>query len=152
MRRRITTVLLPLVAVAAIVATLPLAGASTTRNHAVNATLRSSDVATRGSTTIDAGLFNDRRLGEGAVLIRTRSAGGNELAIRFKVFFPSGMQRGVGTLTFTVNPDGSASFTGNARYTGGTVRFRGITGNLRVEGTAAADGLITATIRGNARY
>jgi hypothetical protein len=153
MKRNLVKVLLAVIAIAALVAVLPLAQAGTKRNHPVNATLRSQEVATQGNATIDAGLVKERRLGEGAVLIRTRSAGGNELAIRFKLFYPSGMQRGEGTLTFTVNPDGSASFTGNAHYEGGTGRFRGITGQLRVrDGTVATDGLVTATVTGNARY
>jgi hypothetical protein len=153
MKRNLVKALVAVIAIAAIVAALPLAQAGTKRNHAINATLASQQVASRGNVTIDAGRFVDRRLGEGAALIRTRSAGGNDLAINFKAFFPSGMQKGEGTLTFVVNPDGSITFSGNARYTGGTGRFRGVTGQLRIsDGSVASDGLVTADIRGNARY
>jgi hypothetical protein len=153
MKRNLVKALVAVIAIAAIVAALPLAQAGTKRNHAVNATLASREVATQGNVTIDAGRFVDRRLGEGAALIRTRSAGGNELAINFKAFFPSGMQRGEGTLTITVNPDTTVSFTGNARYTGGTGRFRGLTGQLRIrDGAVSSDGLVTARVTGNARY
>jgi hypothetical protein len=153
MKRRLVKLLLPLAVIAAVVATLPLAGASTTRNHAVIATLESQQVATQRNATIDAGRFVERRLGEGATLIRTRSAGGSQVAIRFKAFFPSGMQRGLGTLDFVANPDGSVTFSGTARYTGGTGRFRDITGQLRIiNGSVASNGLVTADVRGNARY
>src|SRR5918999_5382329 len=149
MSKRWVRLVLPLIAVAAIAATLPLAGASSTRNYPVNATLKSREVETRGNVAIDAWLFRDSRLGEGAAIVRTRSAGGSDLAIRFKAFYPVGMQKGTGTLTFAVQPDGTVTFTGNGRYTGGTKEFRGIGGRLRFNGTVTADGLVTTEVRGN---
>jgi len=155
MRKRIATVLVPVALVAAAIAALPLAQAGTpNRNHAVNTTVKSKDVETRGDVTIDAALVTDRRLGEGAGLLRTSAIEGTtRAALRFKVFYPSGLQRGEGSLTITgAQPDGTVTFTGNARYTGGTNRFRGITGRLEIEGTVAPDGFVLATARGNARY
>jgi hypothetical protein len=152
MKRNHLKALVALVAVGAIAATLPLAGASSTRNYAVNATLKSREVETRGSVAIDAGLIRDARLGEGAAIVRTTSAGGTELDIRFKVFYPAGMQKGIGTLTIAPQPDGTVTFTGTGRFTGGTKGFRGISGQLRFNGTATADGLVTVEVRGNARY
>jgi hypothetical protein len=154
MSKRIAAVLVPIGLIAVAIAALPLAQAGTTRNHAVNATVKSKDVETRGQVTIDAGLVTDRRLGEGAALLRTRPIEQTpRAALTFKVFYPSGFQRGEGTLTLGgVQPDGTVTFTGNARFTGGTGRFQGISGRLEVEGTVAPDGLVTATVRGNARY
>jgi hypothetical protein len=154
MRKRIATVLVPVALVAAAIAALPLAEAGTRKNHPVNLTVKSKDVETRGDVTIDAGLVTDRRLGEGAALLRTSQIGQTpRAALRFKVFYPSGLQRGEGTLAVgAVQPDGTVTFSGNAHYTGGTGRFREIGGRLEVEGTIAPDGLVTARATGNARY
>jgi hypothetical protein len=153
MKIRIAKLLLPFAAVAALLAALPLAQAGTpNRNHVVNSTIKSNAVETRGDVTIDAGLVTDRRLGEGAAIIRTSSAGGFDLDLKFKVWYGAGLSRGEGTLTFAPQPDGTATFSGRAHYTGGTGKFRGITGQLRVEGTIAADGLATTHVTGNARY
>lgn len=154
MSKRWAMLVLPLAAIAAVVWMLPLAQAGTpNRNHPVNATLKCRQVEANGPVTIDACLLRDRRLGEGAAIIRTRSAGGTELTINFKVWYGAGLQRGTGTLNFTPNPDGSATFTGTARFTGGTGKFKGITGQLRArDGTVAVDGLVTVTVVGNARY
>ena len=153
MRGSLVKVLLAVVAMAGLVTALPLAQAGTpNRNHAVNSTLKCHLVETRGNVDIDACLLNDRRLGEGAAILRTSSAGGNKVALKFKVWYGAGLQRGEGTLTIAVQPDSTVTFTGNARYTGGTGKFRGVTGQLETEGTLAADGLVTATVTGNARY
>lgn len=155
MSKRIAMVLVPIALVAAALAALPLAQAGTpNRNHAVNLTVKSKDVETRGNVVIDAGLVTERRLGEGAALLRTSGIEGtNRATLRFKVFYPSGLQRGEGSLTVGgALPDGRLTFTGNARYTGGTGRFQGIGGRLEIEGTIAPDGFVSATATGNARY
>jgi hypothetical protein len=154
MRKRIAMVLAPIALVVAAIVALPLAQAGTpNRNHPVSATIKSKQVESTDTVSIDAGLLRDRRLGEGAAVIRLSSAGENRLDLRFKVWYGAGLQRGEGELTFAVAPDGNATFSGTARYTGGTGKFKGVTGQLRFEGTiAAADGLATTTVTGNARY
>ena len=154
MKRSLVKVLLAIVAIAVLVTALPLAQAGTpNRNHAVNATVKAKDVETNGPVVISAGLLRDQRLGEGAAILRTSSAGGTALNLRFKIWYGAGLQRGTGTINFTPQPDGSASFSGTARYTGGTGKFRGVTGQLQIrDGTFATDGLITARVTGNARY
>jgi hypothetical protein len=154
MKRSLVRALIAVCAIAALVTALPLAQAGTpNRNHAVNATVKAKDIETKGPVVISAGILRDRRLGEGATILRTSSAGGNTLDLKFKVWYGAGLQRGEGTITFVVQPDGSTTFTGNARYTGGTGRFRGVTGQLQIrDGVFATDGLITTTVTGNARY
>jgi hypothetical protein len=138
---------------AAAIAAIPIAQAGTTpRNHAVNATIISNSVETRGQVTVDAGIVKDKSLGQGAGLLFIKSAGGNKLSITAKVWYDAGVQKLAGTVTFTVNPDGTATFNGNAHYTGGTRKFRGITGNVKADGTVATDGLTTTHVRGNAKY
>jgi hypothetical protein len=132
---------------------LPVSHGAAERNHPVNTLIKAKDIETKGDVTIGAGISRDSRLGEGAVILRTRSAGGTTLALRFRAFYGSGSQRGVGTVNITPNPDGTVSFSGTARYTGGTGRFRGISGNLRIRsGDLAADGTLTARVTGNAKY
>lgn len=148
MRKVLTLALLALAAVAAL---LPVS-ATAARSHAVDATLSGYQVTTQNGYAVDADLVKDKRLGEGAGIVRSKSAGGNNIAIKFKIFFPSGMQKGVATVAFTVNPDGTFSFTGKGHYTGGTGRFKGITGQLKVDGTVATDGLTTSHVTGRAKY
>jgi hypothetical protein len=141
---------LALLALAGAAALLPLS-ATAARSHTVDATLVGVRVAAQGGYDIAADRVTEKTLGEGAALLRTKSTGGNNLAIRFKVFFPSGMQKGIGTLAFTPQPDGTITFAGTAHFTGGTGRFKGITGNLKLSGTVA-NGLTTSHVTGNARF
>jgi hypothetical protein len=151
MKRTLTTVLVLAAAVAALVV-LPLAQAGTAKNHAVSVTVRSNQVQTVGNVTIDAARVTGG-LGEGAALIRSKSAGGTDIAITFKLWYIAGLQRGAGTLTATPNPDGSVGLAGNAQYTSGTGTFHGITGRLHLDGKLdPATGIITAKGTGNARY
>lgn len=153
MRKNVAKALMTVVALAALVLALPLAQAGTRTNHAVNSTVKAKDIETNGPVVISAGILRDARLGEGATILRTSSAGGTVLNLNFKVWYGAGLQRGTGRITFTPQPDGSATFTGNARYTGGTGKFKGVTGQLQIkDGTFATDGLITTTVTGNARY
>jgi hypothetical protein len=150
MKRTLTTVLVLAAAVAAMVV-LPLAQAGTAKNHAVSATVRSNQVQTIGDVTIDAARVTGG-LGEGAALIRSKSAGAG-LDVTFKLWYTAGLQRGAGTLTVTPNPDGSIGVAGNLRYTSGTGTFRGITGRLHLDGTLDPNtGVVTAKVTGNARY
>jgi hypothetical protein len=153
MKRTLTTVLVLAAAVAALVV-LPLAQAGTAKNHAVSVTVRSNQVQTVGNVTIDAARVTGG-LGEGAALIRSKSAGGTNIDVTFKLWYTAGTQRGAGTLTFnpTPNPDGSINITGDLHYTGGTGTFHGITGRLHLDGKLdPATGIITAKGTGNARY
>jgi hypothetical protein len=152
MRRSLVKAALAVAAVAALVAALPLAQAGTpNRNHPVNITVRTAAVNNVGNTTIDAAQVTGG-LGEGAALIRSKSAGGNQVAVTFKLWYTAGLQRGAGTLTATPTPTG-ADLVGNLRYTGGTGTFKGITGRLQLDGALdGTTGIITAKVTGNARY
>jgi hypothetical protein len=153
MKRTLMTALV-LAAAAAALVVLPLAQAGTPKNHKVNATVRSNQVQAIGDTTIDAARVTGG-LGEGAALIRSKSAGGANIDITFKLWYTGGLQRGAGTLTFstTPNPDGSIPISGNLHYTGGTGNFQGITGKAHLEGSLDNNtGVITAQVTGNARY
>lgn len=138
-------------ALATILLAIPVAQAGTARNHAVNATIKSSQVATAGGYAIDAGRVTGTG-GEGAALIRTKATGPHTIAFKAKVFYPAGSQSAAGSFDFTVNADGTVDFTGNGHYTAGTARFRGVTGQLKVTGSIDANGLATAHVTGNAKY
>ena len=151
MKKTLVTALVLAAAVAALVV-LPLAQAGTAKNHAVNATVRSAQVQAIGNTTIDAARVTSG-LGEGAALLRSKSAGGSDLAVTVKLWYDAGVQRAAGTLTVTPNPNGSVSIAGNLHYTGGTRAFHGITGRLHASGSIdTATGVVTAKVTGNARY
>ena len=150
MRKVLTLALLAVAAAAALV--LPL-GASAARTHAVDSTVVSSQVATIGGYAVDAGRVKPKKGAEGAALIRTKSTGANTLALKFKTFFPAGMQQGAGSLTFTPQPNGTVIFTGSGHYTGGTGRFKGVSGHVKINGTLdTATGLTTARVTGTAKY
>ena len=153
MRRSFARFLLLAAAVTALFAAIPVAQAGTARNHVVNTTIKGATVETRGPVAVDAILVEDKSLGEGAGLLFIKSAGGDKLNFTFKIWYDAGVQKGTGLVTFVPQPDGSATFSGNAHYTGGTRKFKGITGQLRINGTATAtDSRETATVKGTAKY
>lgn len=153
MRKRFAKLVVLVAALGAIFLAIPVAQAGTATNHVVNTTIISNAVETHGQLSIDAGIVHDKALGRGAALLFIKpGSAANKLDVSAKVWYDAGTQRVAGTITFAANPDGSATFTGNAHFTGGTRKFRGITGNLKVDGTIATDGLATTHVKGNARY
>jgi len=153
MRRSFARFLLLAAAATALFAAIPVAQAGTARNHVVNTTIKGATVETRGPVSVDAILVKDKSLGEGAGLLFIKSAGGDKLSFTFKIWYDAGVQKGAGLVTFVPQPDGSATFSGTAHYTGGTRKFKGITGQLQVvNGVATADSRETVQVKGTAKY
>ena len=152
MRKSFAKLLTLTAAIAAVVA-IPVVQAGAATNHVTNTTILSNTVETHGQVSIDAGIVHDKALGRGAALLFVKPGSApDKLDVSAKVWYDAGTLRASGSVTFVVNPDGTVTFTGNAHYTGGSGKFRGVTGNLKINGTIATDGLATTHAKGNARY
>lgn len=153
MRRTLGRLLVLACGITAFLAAIPVAQAGTATNHVVNAAFTSNTVETHGQTTTDAGIIHDKSLGTGAGLLFVKQgSAADKLDFRAKIWYDAGVQRAAGTVTISGHPDGSVSFIGNGHFTGGTRKFAGITGKLKISGAVTPTGLTVTSITGNARY
>jgi hypothetical protein len=146
MRKRLGfTLALVALLVAAIV--VPTGSAATKKSHALKGTL----VARGLEGDIVTGTFTGKPA-SGAVIykVTTNSNGSQDLAIQG--FFAKGTLKGTGNVVITGQPDGTATFTGSAKLTGGTGIYKGAKGGFTTNGTIDSTGLIKADNVGTVKY
>lgn len=135
-----------LIAPAALLALLALTPAATARTISYTSRLVSAPLATGsgypapGGTAVLAGTLTFGPFGNGATIARITITGQpqpNVFAFEGKELdlVPTGSLRNRFTGTSTIQPDGSQQVKITGRYTGGTGRFRGVTGNYAFSGT-----------------
>jgi hypothetical protein len=134
-----------------LIALLVVLGASGTAQakgkvtHKYTSTVQTAPLATDdgypapGGTALIAGTLETKPLGSGAVVDRVQITGQpapNVFAFTGKEtdFFAAGTMRNTFTGTATVQPDGSQVVAVEGRYTGGTARYRGVSGRYTFNG------------------
>jgi hypothetical protein len=144
---------LALVVVACLALALPTGAlaAKKKKSHKISLTVAAAVVGQTGGNNIVAGTLSGTL--KGAVIYSVKSAGGNNLNVPFTAFTAKGTLKGTGTVAFTQNPDGSVTYTGNGKVTGGTSGYKGAKGTFTVTGGVAAnDAVIHLTLNGTVRY
>jgi hypothetical protein len=149
MRTRLAKPLL----LAALAAAIPFSAASAEGNHPIHVKVKSMTVDRAGGYAIDAGRVTGNG-GEGAALIGTKTAGGHKIDTKVKIFYRSGEQRLSGIIVYKLDAQGAETFTltGRLHFTGGSGRFRGISGNVRFVGHVDKHEALTARLNGSASY
>jgi hypothetical protein len=116
--------------------------------HKYTSTLQTAPLTTEndypapGGTALIAGKLDTKPLGSGGVVDHVHITGQpapNVFAFegRETDFLPGGTMRNKFTGTATVQPDGSQVVAAEGRFTGGTERYRGMSGRYRFSGTVA---------------
>ena len=156
--------LLAAVAVAAVGAS-PVAGAATghaAKKHSVDIAVELATLSSKGNPPADGSTVGAGRTtgtyGLGAVVQTTTygpQAGTFQGTGRF--FTRHGSETYTLTGTGTANPDGSVSFSGHGRVTGGTAVFRHAHGRFHFTGTSPSvttgqGTVVTFQVRGAIRY
>ena len=117
--------------------------------HKYTSTVQTAPLATGdgypapGGTAVIAGTLETKPLGSGAVVDRVTITGQpapNVFAFEGKEtdFFAAGTMRNTFTGTSTVQADGSQVLAVEGHYTGGTARYRGVSGRYTFNGTVAS--------------
>lgn len=146
-----------LVALVAVVA-LAFAGsafAAKAKNHKVNVTVTATGlVAANGVTTVVGTVTGKPFRGEGAIVYRVKAAPGGKLAAKVRAFSTLGSLSGTTLVTSTAGPNGSSTYTGTAKVTGGTGAYAHAKGsNLKVTGgIASATAPLVVKITGSVKY
>jgi hypothetical protein len=78
-------------------------------------------------------------LGRGAYLGTNTFGPPGEFQGKFRAFFKKGTLKGTLSGTGTLEPDGTARFSGSGTYTGGSGRYKGATGSFTFEGSQPPD-------------
>jgi hypothetical protein len=149
-----------LAALAALVAVSPVAGAAAkkhkAKNHSVTATVKNVSVEQTGNpplsgTSTNAGLVTSS-LGNGAITGTTTYAAPNFSSTE-TVFLAHGTFKGTLKGTGTLNPDGSISFSGTGKVTGGTDSYKGAKGSVTFTGSEPKNSNVaTFNVTGKVKY
>lgn len=146
MRRRAILALIACLALAVPTAAL----AAKKRQHKVNVTVAAAAVGTAGPASIIAGTTSGTL--KGAVVYRATSAPNNQIKNTFTVFTAKGTIKGSALVTATPQPDGTATFAGSGKVTGGTGTYKGAKGTFTATGNSTTDGVIHLTLKGTVKY
>jgi hypothetical protein len=145
-----------LAAALAVAIAVPASAATTTpKNHSANGTLQVVTISSQGTppntTSTGAGIVKDA-LGSGAI-VGTTTFSGATFTTKFRVFLVPGTLKGILSGSATANADGSATFTGTGKVTGGTGRYKGATGKFTFTGSVPANSNVaTFQVKGSAKY
>ncbi len=124
------------------------------RTHAVSMRGQTKSVGSPAPGTIeDQGTVSGRPFGKGTIDLFATFAGGNRMTATFTIATERGSAFGTAKTTYTI-AGGEIDFTGTAKLTGGTRRYRGIVGRkLKVHDHNTLDGQNgSITLDGSARY
>ncbi len=142
---------LALVLVACLALALPAGAlAAKKRSHKLSVTVAAADVGQSGGSNIVAGVLSGTL--KGAAVYTVKSAGGNNLSVRFTAFTAKGTLKGTVAVTFTANPDQTASYTGTGKVTGGTGTYKGAKGTFTATGGTTPDSIIHLSLKGSVKY
>jgi hypothetical protein len=122
--------------------------------HAVSLAGRTKSVGPITPSRVeDRGTITGTPFGKGTIVLVGKFVGGNRLAATYRLRFKHGSVLGSATLPFTIK-DGTITFRGMTTFTGGTGRYRGITGRgIKVVDTNTLDGQNgRIAVKGAARY
>jgi hypothetical protein len=90
-----------------------------------------------GSTRVAGEVRGD--LGRGAYIGTNTFGPPGEFEGKFRAFFKKGTLKGNLSGTGTLQPDGTATFSGSGTFTGGTGRYKGAEGSFTFEGSQPPD-------------
>jgi hypothetical protein len=137
-KRMITAVLALALAVGG--SSLALARSS----HKVKLTSQLASVSTAGNKIVDAGTVSGT-YGSGAIVVRS-TVSATAIAFKTTVWYVKGTINAKGTLQVAPQPDGSTAYTGTAKATGGTGRFKAVRGTIKITGTSPPNDTVHATL------
>jgi hypothetical protein len=137
---------------ATLIAAAP-AAAQAPRSHAINASVQGGVVRT-GTPVISAFLLRDNALGTGAGRLSVTNAANAPTATgTATAYLPGGTIRFRLNIRFGAPANNAVTVDGTGSATGGTGRFRGITGNLTLKGSQNTQTLVfTTRITGRLRW
>ena len=120
--------------------------------HTDNSTATVHKVSGSGNTTVYSGNMTSTALGRGTVRQTVILGKGLAVTGNYVVTYSGGTVRGTVKAQAKIS-GGKITFTGTARVTGGTGKFKGATGSSRYTGTANLSGTTaTFTQRGTISY
>jgi hypothetical protein len=123
-------------------------------SHKVNLTARAAIIAVAGSKLTFAGDISDKTLGKGAVIF-TSVVTGDNVKVSYVTFTAKGTTKGTAAAKATNEPDGSVSYAGTLKITGGTGAYKGAhsTKDLTVTGTVPKDStILSLKVTGSVTY
>ena len=155
MTRRVVSIILPLAALLAL--SVP-AQAAKSKVYRADGTVTQASLSSTGNppatgTSTTAGIVTGK-LGRGAITGKTTFGPAPKFTATFRAFFNRGSIKGTLSGTGSQNPDGSISFAGTGKFTGGTGRYKGARGSFSFTGRTQSATVTTSTfqVRGAVRY
>lgn len=150
--RLLTPALVAILAFAAVGLT-PAAANVKTKSHKLNSTVTVPNVALApGSPILELGRDARADGTEGVDVIRT-TIDGTTLTSKITEYDGKGSYKITLSQVATNNPDGSTSYAGSGKVTGGTGRYKGAKGTFTVTGTQLKDALVAIyKISGSVKY
>jgi hypothetical protein len=113
-------------------------------SHKVKLTSQLASVSTSGNKIVDAGTVKGT-YGSGAIVVHS-TVTATTIAFKTTVWYVKGTINSKGTLQVATQPDGTTTYTGSAKATGGTGRFKGARGTFKVTGTSPPNDTVHATL------
>lgn len=122
-----------------------------------NATIKLATISQTGSppasgNSTSAGIVRGG-LGRGAIISKTAFGPVPTFKSTSRTFFPRGSLKSNLTGSGTINPDGSASFSGKGNFVSGTGIYKGATGRFTFTGSTPANSQVsTFNVTGSVTY
>jgi hypothetical protein len=131
----------------------PAATKAKPKSHKLDNTVTIPNVALApGSPILEVGR-DARADGTEAVDIIRTTVNGTTLTSKITEYDGKGTYKVTVVQTATNNPDGSTTYAGTGKVTGGTGRYKGATGSFTVTGSQAKDALVAVyKIKGSLKY
>lgn len=147
------------VAVVALAAATVASGRSSGRTHTLNVTIKQATISVSGTpgppvngSEVAAGTVTGaRNLGAGSVVQHVTFTSPSVFTAKFTVFYAHGTFKGTDSGSAIVNEQGSATFSGTGKVTGGTGTLRGARGSFTFTGSSPS-GSTVATFKITGKY
>jgi hypothetical protein len=152
MSNRFLVVLATLVALAA--AAIAQAASTKPSKHTISDPVQLRSLTASSQLIVYTGTVKDKTFGAGVAETRATPGSAGVLNYTGTAFFKAGTISAKGTIKPTSNPDGSTTYTGTFKVTGGTGALKGATGKgtLVASATSADPTLSTGTLKGTFTY
>jgi hypothetical protein len=153
MTNRFTKVVVLAAALLALGASTVSGAAAKPKKHHLTATVAARILKSANNVITSTGTLHIKGVGDGVVMIVAQPSG-KGFAFAGTAYFSNGTIRFNGTNTATVNPDGSTSYAGSAKITGGTGPGKTWKGKATITGTSTKEdpAFATYTLKGTVTY
>jgi hypothetical protein len=145
--------MLPVLALAAVLALVSVAAGATTKSHPLDATARMAVISPDGASPVKwAGEVVGKPAGRSAIVLKS-TANGSDATGKATLYAKKGTIRATTANKIEPQPDGSVRFPGTFKIVGGTGRYRGATGSGTFDAAVPPNSnVLEATLKGKVRY